>query len=111
MRRKKQTKLTDYFRYHNQALPISSLSESDKGKAFATLLDLPNELLLCVLDQLLWDLREFDAARRLYGVCQRFYAVFGPKAFQSIVCRGTKAIERLKIALTKDDGLPTDQVK
>jgi hypothetical protein len=107
----RQTKLTDYFEYHNQALPSSSLSEADKGRAFATVLDLPNELLLCILDQIRWELREFDAARRLYGVCRRFYAVFGPKAFQSIVCHGTKAIQRLKVTLKKGEGLPAEYVK
>lgn len=107
----KQTKLTDYFEYHSQALPRSSLSESEKNGAFATLLNLPDELLLYILDQLRWELREFDAARRLYGVCRRFYAVFGSRAFQSIVCHGTKAIQSLKITLIKEEGLPAEHVK
>jgi hypothetical protein len=107
----RQTKLTNYFEYHSQALPRSSLSESDKARAFATLLDLPNELLLCILDQLRWEFREFDAARRLYGVCRRFYGVFGSRAFQSIVCHGTKAIQRLKVTLKKEEGLPAERVR
>lgn len=107
----KQRRITDYFEYHRHAVPGSSIAKSDKGKAVATLRNLPNELLLCIFDQLRWELREFDAARRLYGVCKRFYNVFAPKAFQNIVCHGTRVINRLKLSLEEGDGVPAYRVK
>ena len=107
----RQTLITDYFDYHSTALPISSLSEKDRGRTFATLFDLPNELLLYISDQLRWELREYDCARRLYAVCRRFYDLFSPRAFQSLVCHGTKALQRLKHALIREMGLHSEQVK
>lgn len=107
----KQRRVTDYFEYCRNALPAPSIPKSNKAKAAAGICDLPNELLLCIFDQLRWELREFDSARRLYGVCKRFYKIFAPKVFQTIVCHGTRAIFRLKGSLEEGDGIPAHQVK
>lgn len=100
---------------------------------FATILDLPYEVWLLILDHLRPSHFEqidcpvfsfqpnqpvdghrvllFDPARRLYTVCKRIYHLLANIAFETIGCVGTTSLHRLKTTLEKQEGWPAEQVK
>jgi hypothetical protein len=131
-----QTQITRYFHTSRpkRGTPISLLHDSaihGRNLQFAAILDLPNEILLLILDHL--RLRKFeqldcpvlpfrgheserkyttlldlDPVRRLYAVCKRFHNLFGNLTFESISCTGTTSLHRLNTMLER---LPSKQVK
>lgn len=132
---KMQTQITRYFRSSKpkRGIPVSVLHDTAfhrRSLRFAAILDLPNEILLLILDYL--RLRKFeelecpflpfrgrdsdskyttsdlDPVRRLYAVCKRFYNLFRNLAFESISCIGTTSLYRLNTMLER---LPSMQVK
>jgi hypothetical protein len=98
---------------------------------FATILDLPNELLLSILDYLrqhgsdhpsmllqpnyleyLHEELDIDAARRLYTVCKRFYSAFQSVKFQRITCGQNLSLLKSALKQDKDNqGVFAEKVK
>lgn len=79
-----QKKITDYF-----VRPDSSKNKDEKSSwedkvLFATILELPSELFLSILDHLRLEKDYYYIIRRLNRVCRRFSSVFGPFVRESL---------------------------
>lgn len=139
---KRQQRIEDFFKIvkPKRGMPVSVLNRSaSQGSMtiareyrFATIMELPSEILLSILDHLIvldfetldcpvFSVRisqptkmlaslDLDAPRRLYSVCRRFYHVFGGFVFQNIRCIGTTQLHRLNVSLN-EKALPNARTK
>jgi hypothetical protein len=110
----KQTHINDYFLLYASGRPVSIFhprhSASYLPHSFASILDLPNELLLYIHDIICLEKVHLESARRLQLVCSRFHDVFGPRIFENIRCVSSKDLRRLREGL-RENKLPVDKIK
>jgi hypothetical protein len=107
MARLKQSRLTDYFQLHKPNLPGRLLvndSSSVQVQAIRTILDLPNEILLYILDLQCTQPTDLNSATQLYAVCRRFYSLYVQYAFGHLSCIGTKQLFLLNQSLKGQQG-------
>jgi len=143
--RLRQSQITDYLMTQRpkRGMPVSVLHGQTPGTSanaqtsetpnhFATILDLPNELLLTILDELRRrnlnpflvpvslllpttgdDSREeklLDPARRLYAVCRRFHSLFAEFALESLCCIGRRSVDKLR-KITMQETFHREQIR
>jgi hypothetical protein len=91
-------KITDYFKPNKET--SRSLHAVSKD-SFATILDIPNELLLAILDYFRWGSDYYHILRELDLVCRKFSLVFLPLVRTSHRCnnrfgRGLQRAQEIK---------------
>lgn len=79
-----QKQITDYFVGMHKLKNKDGMGLWEEKVPFATILELPNELLLSILDHLHWETEYCYIIRRLNRVCKRFSLVVGPLVRESL---------------------------
>ncbi|PVG03545.1 hypothetical protein CPB86DRAFT_723258 [Serendipita vermifera] len=110
----KQTHISDYFLLYASGRPVSIFHPRHSGRylphSLASILDLPNELLLHIHDLICLEEAYFESAKQLQLVCSRFHDVFAPRVFENIRCLGSKGLRRLRNTLQQNPHL-ADKIK
>lgn len=111
----KQKRVTDYFTaqppWYKRWSPKTILDIDGYPYLFATIMDLPNELLLSVLDYMRLENHLGGHARNLALVCRRFHQVFAPLALEIVQCHGVTRIRYFKDLVLNSVNFPRNTIK